>query len=175
MTGFWAYEEQMPYQSTNNLHIPFWLVDLRLNKRAIVFQIEKDQSEHEDFSIKPSKHCKWIGRFSWSSFSQRFHIIFFFFSLYRVAHLFWNQTALFLGKYFIYLKKISKIISLKHRLIKFIKYKVHIFWEGHKILWNVHQFFVLCIYCQSNNWWRFRRIVWPSQNIWTLTTQPYYL
>ena len=22
--------------------------------------------------------------------------------------------------------------------------------------------------CQSNNWWRFRRILWPSQNIWTL-------
>ena len=23
-------------------------------------------------------------------------------------------------------------------------------------------------YCQSNNWWRFRKILWPSQNIWTL-------
>ena len=23
-------------------------------------------------------------------------------------------------------------------------FKVHIFWEGHKILWNLHQLFVLC-------------------------------
>ena len=24
------------------------------------------------------------------------------------------------------------------------------------------------MYCQSNNWWRFCKILWPSQNIWTL-------
>ena len=24
------------------------------------------------------------------------------------------------------------------------------------------------MYCQSNNWWRSRKITWPSQNIWTL-------
>ena len=24
------------------------------------------------------------------------------------------------------------------------------------------------MYYQSNNWWRFRKILWPSQNIWTL-------
>ena len=24
------------------------------------------------------------------------------------------------------------------------------------------------MYCQSNNWWRFRKILWPSQNIWNL-------
>ena len=23
------------------------------------------------------------------------------------------------------------------------------------------------MYCQSNNWWRFHKILWPSQNIWT--------
>ena len=44
--------------------------------------------------------------------------------------------------------------------------KVHIFWEGHKILRNLHQLFVLCKYCQSN-WWRFCKILWPSQNMWT--------
>ena len=27
------------------------------------------------------------------------------------------------------------------------------------------------MYCQSNNWWRFRKILWPSQNIWTLSDQ----
>ena len=47
--------------------------------------------------------------------------------------------------------------------------KVHIFWEGHKILRNLHQSFVLCTYCLSNNWWIFRKTLWPSQNIWTLT------
>ena len=26
-------------------------------------------------------------------------------------------------------------------------------------------------YCQSNNWWRFRKILWPSQNIWTLSLE----
>ena len=46
--------------------------------------------------------------------------------------------------------------------------KVHIFWEGHKFFRNLHQLFVLCTYCQSNDWWRFRKILWPSQNIWTL-------
>ena len=24
------------------------------------------------------------------------------------------------------------------------------------------------MYCQSNNWWRFHKILWPSQNILTL-------
>ena len=24
------------------------------------------------------------------------------------------------------------------------------------------------MYCQSNNWWRFCKVLWPSQNIWTL-------
>ena len=28
---------------------------------------------------------------------------------------------------------------------------------------------IICpMYCQSNNWWRFRKILWPSRNIWTL-------
>ena len=34
---------------------------------------------------------------------------------------------------------------------------------------NLPQLFVLCKYCQSNNWWRFRKNLWPSQNIWTLS------
>ena len=41
--------------------------------------------------------------------------------------------------------------------------KVHIF--CHKILRNLHIDFVLC----SASWrWRFRKILWPSQNLWTL-------
>ena len=31
---------------------------------------------------------------------------------------------------------------------------------------------IICpMYCQSNNWWRFRKILWPSQNIWTLSLE----
>ena len=33
-------------------------------------------------------------------------------------------------------------------------YKVHIFWEGHKILWNLHRRFVLCV-GRSILQWRF--------------------
>ena len=40
--------------------------------------------------------------------------------------------------------------------------KVHIFREGHKILRNLHQ---LLAVRRTNNWWRFRKILWPSQNI----------
>ena len=45
--------------------------------------------------------------------------------------------------------------------------KVHIFWEGHTLLRNLHLTLVLCS-CQSIMGWRFRKILWPSQNVWTL-------
>ena len=45
------------------------------------------------------------------------------------------------------------------------KGKVHIFWEGHKILRNLHLTFVQC---QSKVRWRYRKILWPFQNIWAL-------
>ena len=45
--------------------------------------------------------------------------------------------------------------------------EVHIFWEGHKLLRNLHLTFD---YIQSKIMWRFRKILWPSQNIWTLQT-----
>ena len=41
---------------------------------------------------------------------------------------------------------------------------VHIFWEGQKILRYLYLTFVL-----SKERWRFCKIGWPSQNIWTLT------
>ena len=40
--------------------------------------------------------------------------------------------------------------------------KVHVFWEGHKILSNLHR------RCRKNLRWRFRKSLWPSQNIWNL-------
>ena len=44
--------------------------------------------------------------------------------------------------------------------------KVHIFWEGHNILQNLHLTFV-CMYCRQK--WRLHKILWPSQNIRSLT------
>ena len=44
--------------------------------------------------------------------------------------------------------------------------KVRIFWEGLKILRNLHLTFDLCSASQIRL--RFRKILWPSQNIWTL-------
>ena len=46
--------------------------------------------------------------------------------------------------------------------------KVHIFWEGHTILRNLGQLFDWQYIHRTKNWWRFRKILWLSQNIWTL-------
>ena len=48
-------------------------------------------------------------------------------------------------------------------------FNIHIFWEGHKILWNIHQLFDWQYISRTNNWWRFCKILWPSPNEWTLT------
>ena len=48
--------------------------------------------------------------------------------------------------------------------------KVHIFWEGHKILRNLPHTFDYLQYIQSKVRGRFRKNVWASQNIWTLST-----
>ena len=45
--------------------------------------------------------------------------------------------------------------------------KVHIFLEGHKILPNLHLTFD-CMYCSQKLGEEFAKILWPSQNIWTL-------
>ena len=49
------------------------------------------------------------------------------------------------------------------RLTMKILVKVHVFWEGHKNFCPMQ--------CQSKVRWRFRKILWPSQNIWTLNDQ----
>ena len=46
--------------------------------------------------------------------------------------------------------------------------KVHIFWEGHKNFVKSSPNFWLQ-YIRSKVRGRFRKILWPSQNIWTLT------
>ena len=50
-----------------------------------------------------------------------------------------------------------------HKFI--LKFKVHIFWEGHKILRNLQQLFDWQYIGQIIG-----KILWPSQNIWTLLT-----
>ena len=55
------------------------------------------------------------------------------------------------------------------KLAFFVKCKVHIFWEGHKILQNLPLTFDCSTYLQSKVRGRFRKILWPSQNVWTLT------
>ena len=46
--------------------------------------------------------------------------------------------------------------------------KVEVLWEGHKVLQN-HHFRFDVYYIQSNLRWRFLKILWPSQNVWTLS------
>ena len=46
--------------------------------------------------------------------------------------------------------------------------KVNIFWESHKILWNLHLTFDWHYLHRPKVRWRFRKILWPSHNIWTL-------
>ena len=45
--------------------------------------------------------------------------------------------------------------------------KVHIFWEGYKIFSKSPPYFCLQ-YILTKVKWRFRKILWPSKNIWTL-------
>ena len=62
---------------------------------------------------------------------------------------------------------------VKKQLVSYIKKfkfltkrnKVHLFWEGHKILRNLHLTFDYGTYLQSKVRGRFRKILWPSQNI----------
>ena len=46
--------------------------------------------------------------------------------------------------------------------------KVHIFWEGHKNFAKSPPYFWLALH-RTKVRWRFRNILWPSQNIWTLS------
>ena len=50
--------------------------------------------------------------------------------------------------------------------------KVHIFWEGHKILRNLPLTFD-CMYCSQKLGEDFAKILWPSQNIWTLKLETF--
>ena len=68
---------------------------------------------------------------------------------------FWGCRNYFIGNSF-FEQIWSEVWKRGFQLIQFLGRlgKVHIFWEGHKILRNIHL--------------TFRKILWPSQNIWTL-------
>ena len=54
--------------------------------------------------------------------------------------------------------------------------KVHIFWEGHKILQNLHLTFEFWLALHTTKVrWRFHKILWASQNIWTLPENVFVL
>ena len=56
---------------------------------------------------------------------------------------------------------------MKIYLLEIIWLKVYIFWESHKIFAKSPPIIGLAVH-GTNNWWRFCKILWPSQNIWTL-------
>ena len=56
----------------------------------------------------------------------------------------------------------------------FLSCKDHTFWEGHKIFAKSSSKFWVQ-YIQSKVRWRFRKILWPSQNIWTLPWKNMYV
>ena len=47
-------------------------------------------------------------------------------------------------------------------------FKVHIFWEGHKIFFAKSSPYFWLTLDRTKVTWRFHKILWPSQNIWTL-------
>ena len=91
-----------------------------------------------------------------------------------LLHFYWRQGRLRLASGIICLLWSAVCLLLPGSLHILVTWfwstlvKVHIFWEGNKILRNLPN--ICPMYCQSNNWWRFRKILWPSQNIWTLPT-----
>ena len=56
------------------------------------------------------------------------------------------------------------------RLIIKERIKVYKFWEGKNFLRDLNLTFDLHHICRTKIRWRFLKIWWPSQNIWTLST-----
>ena len=65
-------------------------------------------------------------------------------------------------------QKLGEVLQKFVAFSKYMKFKVHIFWEGHKILQNLHLTFDYSTYSQKLGE-DFAKFLWPSQNIWTLT------
>ena len=101
------------------------------------------------------------------------HVLFPFFrswkSLIVLQIYFRNSCMDWVDTYFSLLKLAKNIFmssSLQRRhenVFENLSLKFHIFWEGHKILWNLHLTFD-CVYCGQNGE-DFAKFLWPSQNI----------
>ena len=66
---------------------------------------------------------------------------------------------------------LSLILTL--RFVSFLLHKIPIFWEGHPFLQNFHRTFVLC--SNSQIYGGVPKILWPSQNVWSLLYETYTL
>ena len=67
--------------------------------------------------------------------------------------------------FILYVATIIRLLVSQLNLLTATLSKVHKFWEGRKILRNLHHRFVLCSASQIA---RFLKILLPSQNTWTL-------
>ena len=65
--------------------------------------------------------------------------------------------------------------NIDNGLGSFSLIKVHIFWEGHKILQNLHLTYLWLALHRTNVRWRFCKILWPSQSISTLKSTNYFM
>ena len=65
-------------------------------------------------------------------------------------------------------QNIFGFVNRRKRLWILVPFKVHIFWEGHKILRNLPLTFDR-MYCSQKLGEDFAKFLWPSQNIWTLS------
>ena len=80
-----------------------------------------------------------------------------------------SATHLFL-KLFLIVETKRKISNFRQpsQNIWILRVKVHIFWEGHKIFVKHPPYIWLTLH-RTKVRWRFRRILWPFQNKWTLS------
>ena len=137
-----------PVVLNSNLMIPYFTHNPSLNTQSCIrgllwYEISVGGRlwatlEGGFFMFSRSKKI-WI--FFWKHYSvctKKLHNIFFKFLMFQVLFYFIITCKVILQKWF--------------QFIFLFSYKVHIFWEGHKILRNLHQLFVLCT----------AKILWPS-------------
>ena len=57
--------------------------------------------------------------------------------------------------------RIRRTMLSGNQRAEWIFFRVHIFWEGHKFFRNLHQLCIWLAVHSTNNWWWFRKNVWP--------------
>ena len=148
----------LPFKIAENLHDPYTTFDHQRQGRRKVWKFEG-----EGGIICPSgwDRVNWSLQFwggdgpppAHSDIPERWKIALIFFSIFAS-----RTVVLFaLGCLLLYLQVISYYYPLSWQL-KFIYSEKAT--KSCEISTN---------YFSSNNWWRFCKILWPSQNLWTLT------